>query len=193
MGRIDRLWAMNVSWSVDLHRPSLPRGQTCSPCVLPAHADKTGYTRQASSASVHQVAPTAGRPSAIRPPIIGHCFLVGVAFRVEGRCFRCCQVTVANAVTKAPILSAREHLRSDGIPLISFCTVHSCRLRLCNLCRMTATHHGKPNMRAAFGQHHVAPPPHLLDFLRHRRDRCGRRTAEIWHPFQDVENDSSEK
>ena len=158
-------------------------GRRRSACVLPAHADKTGYTRQASSASVHQVEPTAGRPAAIRPPIIGHCFLVGVAFRVEGRCFQCWQVTIANAVTKAPILSAREHPRSDGIPSISFCTVNPCCWRLCNLCRMAATCHGEPNMRADISATSRGTTATSVGFLRHRRDRCGRRTAEIWHPF----------
>ena len=52
VGRVDRLWAMNVCRSVNLHRSSLPREQTNPPSELPALADKIGYTRRVSFASV---------------------------------------------------------------------------------------------------------------------------------------------
>ncbi len=41
------------------------------------------------------------------PPIIGHCFLVGVAFRVE-EMLPLPMVTVANAITKALMLSVLD-------------------------------------------------------------------------------------
>ena len=72
--------------------------------------------------------------------------------------------TAANAVTKAPILSAREPLRSDRIPAISPCTVHPCQMRLCNLCRMAATCRRRPRLRADFSPPAVAANPILLRF-----------------------------
>lgn len=73
-------------------------------------------------------------------------------------------VTAANAVTKAPILSACEHLESDGIPSISPCTVHPCRMRLCSLCRMAVTCRTEPILRADFPPQAVAFRPSLLHF-----------------------------
>ncbi len=73
-------------------------------------------------------------------------------------------VTAANAVTKAPILSAREQLRSDRIPAISPCTVHPCQMRLCNLCRMAVTCRRRPRLRADFSPPAVAANPILLRF-----------------------------
>ncbi len=99
-----------------------------------------------------------GRFLEIRPPNIGHCFLVGVAFRVEGNASIAGRVTFANAITKAPILSASRHLLADPIRSETLCTVNRHPLRLCNLCRMTATWHLSPNVRAGFRQHHVAQP-----------------------------------
>lgn len=155
---------MYVSWSVDLHRPSLPRAQISSPWMLPAHADKSGYRRQAWSASVHPNLIHHG--TALCIPSLNRRSTLSRRRRIpcRGRCFRCCQVTVANAVTKAPILSARKRAPADGIRWTSFCTVHPCCLRLCNLCRMAAIQHRKPILRAATRQRRVALPRQLSDY-----------------------------
>lgn len=73
-------------------------------------------------------------------------------------------VTAANAVTKAPMLSAREQLRSDRIPAISPCTNHPCQMRLCNLCRMAVTCRRRPKLRAVFSPLVATANPFLLHF-----------------------------
>ena len=73
-------------------------------------------------------------------------------------------VTAANAVTKAPMLSAHTQSRSDRIPAISPCTNHPCQMRLCNLCRMAVTCRRRPKLHADFSPPVATANPFLLHF-----------------------------
>ena len=49
------------------------------------------------------------------------------------------KATIANAITKALLVSAYNRQRFDPNRLLTFCTVNKRRCRLCNLCQLSMT------------------------------------------------------